>query len=122
MVASPEVSCLLAAYKAVSAIDTHIDSRHHEANVDAQTAFFENVKAMTTVLQDMGNPFQYESSDILFIGREEYRLTQLVATHHQRGLQQFEVFLGGISNEECSFYNPIKKQGCFALVVPMNRH
>ncbi len=66
MVAGPEVSCLLAAYEAMSGtIDTRIESRHHGATVGAQTAFFENVKAMTTVLQDMGNPFQDESSDIL---------------------------------------------------------
>ena len=66
MVAGPEVSHLLAAYEAMpGTIDTRIDSRHHEATVGAQTAFFNNVKAMTTVLQDMGNPFQDESSDLL---------------------------------------------------------
>ena len=66
MVAGPEVSRLLAEYEAMSgAIDTRIDSRHHEATVCAQTAFFENVKAMTTLLRDMSNPFQGESSDLL---------------------------------------------------------
>ena len=43
MVAGPEMSRLLAAYEAMSGtIDTRIDSRHHEATVGAQTAFFEN--------------------------------------------------------------------------------
>ncbi len=66
MVAGPEMSRLLAAFKYMSGtIYTRIDSRHHEATVGAQTAFFENVKIMTTVLQDMGNPFQDESSDLL---------------------------------------------------------
>ena len=66
VVTVPEVSRLLAAYEAMSgAIDTRIDSRYHEATVGAQTAFFENVNAMTTVLHDMGNPFQDDSSDIL---------------------------------------------------------
>ena len=51
---------------------TIIDNRHHEAIVGAQTAFFENVKIMTTVLQDMGNPFQDESS----VGHEEYSRPQ----------------------------------------------
>ena len=61
--AGPEI---LAAYKAMSGnIDTRIDRRHHEATVGAQTAFFENVKATTTVMQDMGNPFQDESSELL---------------------------------------------------------
>ena len=113
MVAGPEVSRLLAAYEAMSGtIDTRIDSRHHEDDVGAQRAFFENVKAMTTVLQDMGNPFQYESSDLLSLDTKSITdpsIAQLVATQHQRGLQQFEVFLGGLHNKECSFYNPIKK-------------
>ena len=66
MVEGPEVNPLLAAYEAMSSsIDTRIDRRHHEATVGAQTALFENVKVMTTVLQDMGNPFQNESSDLL---------------------------------------------------------
>ena len=113
MVAGTEVRRLLAAYEAIyGTIDTRIDSRHHEATVGAQIAFFENVKAMTTVLQDMGNPFQDELSDLLSLDKKKIAdpsLSQLVATHHQRGLQQFEVFLGGLHNEECAFYNPIKK-------------
>ena len=107
------MSRLLAAYEAMSGTtDTRIDSRHHEATVGAQTAFFENVKAMTTVLQDMGNPFPDESSDLLSLDTKniaDHSLAQLFATHHQRGLQQFDVFLGGLHNEGCSFYNPIKK-------------
>ena len=75
--------------------------------------FFENVKAMTltTVLRDMGNTFHEESSDLLSLDTKNITdpiLAQLVATHHQREFQQFEVFIGGVHNEECSFYNPIK--------------
>ena len=113
MVAGPEVSRLLAACEAMpGAIDTRIDSSHRKATLGAQTAFFDNMKAMTTVLQDMGNPFQDESSDLLSLDTKNIAdpsLAKLVATHHERGLQQFEVFLGGLHNEECSFYNPIKK-------------
>ena len=105
------MSRLLAAYEAMpDTIDTRIDSKHHEATVGAQTAYFKNVKAMTTVLQDMGNPFQDESSDPLSLDSKNVAhtsLAQLVATHHQRGLQQFDEFLGGLHNEDCSFYNPI---------------
>ena len=109
MVASPEVSRLLVAYESMSGtIDTRIDSRHHEATIGAQTAFFGNVKAMTMVLQDMGNP----AIPILVIwptvvGHEEYRRPQSCTV--SRYQQQFEVFLGGLHNEECSFYIPINK-------------
>ena len=104
MVEGPEVNPLLAAYEAMSSsIDTRIDRRHHEATVGAQTALFENVKVMTTVLQDMGNPFQNESSDLLSLDTKNIAnpsLAQLVAIHHQRGLKQVEVFLGGLHKEE----------------------
>ena len=67
---------------------------------------------MTTVSQDMGNPFQDESSELLSMDTKntaDTSIVQLVATHHQIGLQQFEVSLGGLHNEECSLYNPMKK-------------
>ena len=43
--------------------------------------------------------------------------------NHQRGKKQFEVFLGGLHNEQCSFYDPIKKNKVAfckfgALVIP----
>ena len=98
------VEPLLAAYEAMSSsIDRRIDRRHHEATVGAQTALFENVKVMTTVLQDMGNPFQNESSVLLSLDTKNIAnpsLAQLVAINHQRGLKQVEVFLGGLHKEE----------------------
>ena len=56
-----------------------------EVTVGAQTAFFGNVKATTTVLQDMGNPFQDESSDLLSLDTKNIAdpsIAQLVATNH----------------------------------------
>ena len=132
MVADPEVSRLLAAYEAMSGtIDTRIDSRHHEATVGAQTAFFENVKTMTTVLQDMGNPFQDESSDLLSLDTKNIAdpsLAKLVATRHERGLQQFEVSSvvftmknarSIIQSKRTRFLSSSKSS---TLVVPRKRH
>ena len=104
MVEGPEVNPLLAVYEAMSSsIDRRIDRRHHDVTVGAQTALFENVKVMTTVLQDMGNPFQNESSDLLSLDTKNIAnpsLARVVAIHHQRGLKQVEVFLGGLHKEE----------------------
>ena len=58
---------------------------------------------MTTVLQDMGNPFQNESSDLLSLDTKHIAnpsLAQLVDIQHQRGLKQVEVFLGVLHKEE----------------------
>ena len=78
----------------------------------------------------MGNTFQDESSERLLDTKNiaDPSLAQLVSTHHQRGLQQFEMFIGGLHNEECSFYNSIKKTKLLSLsksstlVVPRKRH
>ena len=51
----------------------------------------------------MGNPFQNESSVLLSLDTKNIAnpsLAQLVAIHHQRGLKQVEVFLGGLHKEE----------------------
>ena len=82
MVAGTDVSRLLAAYEAMSGtIETRIDSRHHEATVGDQAAFFDTVKAMTTVLQGMGNPFQDESPDLLSL--DTRRIPQTPVLHSQ---------------------------------------
>ena len=93
MVEGPEVNPLLAAYEAMSSsIDTRIDRRHHDATVGAQTALFENVKVMTTVLQDMGNPFQNESSDLLSLDTKNIVQAFCNLTSHKLQQKQFHLF------------------------------
>lgn len=61
MVAGPKVSCLVAGYEALSGMkDANNDRRHHEQTLSAQRSFFEKVKALSDVLQELGNPLQEE--------------------------------------------------------------
>ncbi len=63
MVAGPEMSNLLAAYKYMSGtIYTRIDSSIMRPPLVLRQL---SLKIMTTVLQDIGNPFQDESSELL---------------------------------------------------------
>ena len=114
MVAGPEVSRLVAGYEAMSGMkDATNNSRHHEQTLSAQKSFFEKVKALSAVMQEMGNPFQEESADLLVLDMKNIAdptLAEMVATHHQRGKEQFHSFMEGLQNEgECPFYHPIKK-------------
>ncbi len=43
------------------------DSRHHELCKSIQMAFFNQVKALTNVIEEMGNPFIDESKDFLVL-------------------------------------------------------
>ena len=42
-----------------------VNTNHHEQTVQAQWGFLEKSGKLTRALEDMGNPFQEESSDLL---------------------------------------------------------
>ncbi|KAK6175971.1 hypothetical protein SNE40_014343 [Patella caerulea] len=114
MVAGPEVSRLLFGYEAMSGEkDVTHSSRHHEQTRSAQKSFFEKVKSLSAVMQEMGNPFQEESADLMVLDTKNIAdptLAEKVATHHQRGKEQFLSFIKVLEDEaESTFYNPIKK-------------
>lgn len=114
MVAGPEVSRLVAGYEAMSGMkDATYSSRHHEQTLSAQKSFFEKVKSLSAVMQEMGNPFQEESADLLVLDTKNIAdptLAEMVATHHRRGKEQFQSFMEGLEDEgESPFYNQIKK-------------
>lgn len=114
MVAGPEVSRLVAGYEAMSGMkDATYSSRHHEQTLSAQKSFFEKVKSLSAVMQEMGNPFQEESADLLVLDTKNIAdptLAEMIATHHRQGKEQFQSFMEGLEDEgESPFYHPIKK-------------
>ena len=64
-------------------------------------------------MQEMGNPFQEESADLMVLDTKNIAdptLAEMVATHHRRGKEQFLSFMKGLEDEaESLFYQPIKK-------------
>ena len=69
MVAGPEVIRLVAGYEAMSGMKAAYSSRQHEQTLSAQKSFFENVKSLSAVMQEMGNPFQEKSADLLVLDK-----------------------------------------------------
>ena len=113
MVAGPEVSRLVAGYEAMSGMnDATYSSRHHEQTLSAQKSFFEKVKSLSAVMQEMGNPFQEESADLLVLDTKNIAdptVAELVATHHRQGKEQFQSFMERLEDEgESPLYHPIK--------------
>lgn len=110
-VAGPEVSRLLAEYENSAGSKTKVNNlQHHEQNLTTQRAFYKNVKSLTTTLEELGNPFQEETTDLLTLDTKDIAdptRSALVATHHTRGKEQYTAFLNGLAAEE--FYQPIKK-------------
>lgn len=68
---------------------------------------------MYTVLKDVGNLFMEETGEQLTLDTKNIAhpsAAEMVATHFEKGKCHFNEFLKGLeSGEECTFYQPIKK-------------
>ncbi|KAJ8353458.1 hypothetical protein SKAU_G00210250 [Synaphobranchus kaupii] len=72
MVAGPEVSHLVAQYEAASeAKDASKHIRHHEQTEQVQRVFFEKADRLYKAMNDMGNPFQEETGDLLTLDTKD---------------------------------------------------
>lgn len=64
MVAGREISKILREYDDVESSKKQTSDCHHEQIPSIQMAFLTDVKHVVDVMEDMGNPFQEESTDI----------------------------------------------------------
>ena len=107
MVAGPEVTRLLADYEEVSGKKEAASSvRHHEQNLTAQKTFFDKVKKLSSVMREMGNPFQEDSSDLLVLDTKDIAdpaTAAMVSTHHIRGKAQFKSFMEDLQRQDENF-------------------
>ena len=67
MVSGPEMARLVEEFQAsIEKPETKSDVRHHEQTKSTQMTFFNQVKALCNVIEDMGNPF-IDDSNYLFV-------------------------------------------------------
>ncbi|KAJ8375399.1 hypothetical protein SKAU_G00059790 [Synaphobranchus kaupii] len=114
MVAGPEVSHLVAQYEAASeAKDASKHIRHHEQTEQVQRVFFEKADRLYKAMNDMGNPFQEETGDLLTLDTKDIAhssAAEMVGTHYEKGRIKFQEFMKDLeSKEKCTFYEPIKR-------------
>ena len=104
MVASPEVSFLVAQYETLcEAKDANETVQHHAYRV----------QKLLSVMTKMWNPFMEDTKELLTLDTKYVAHTSaanLVAKHHEKGKHSFEEFLKGLEGgQNCKFYNPIKR-------------
>lgn len=113
MVAGPETSKFVADYEAVSGSkEAKKGSHHHEQSPTAQKAFFEKVQWLTSVIEEMGNPFSEESTDLLSLDTKDIAdptAALLVASRLEKGKEQFQTFMDKLKTDSQHFYQPIKR-------------
>ncbi|CAE1315726.1 unnamed protein product [Acanthosepion pharaonis] len=112
MVAGSEISKFVADYEAISGSkEAKKGSHHHEQSPTAQKAFFEKVQWLTSVIEEMGNPFSEESTDLLSLDTKDIAdptAALLVASHLEKGKEQFQTFMDKLKTDSQHFYQPIK--------------
>ena len=72
------------------------DKRDHEQMPSVQKTFFKDVQALISVLQEMGNPFTEDSTELIVLGTKEIMsecVVQAIKTAKQKGQSQYDQFV-----------------------------
>lgn len=114
MVAGPEVARLIGEFHSVyQNCSRQVDTRHHDQIPSVQAAFGKDVSSLVGVIEELGNPFLEESTDLLVLDTKEIANLTAIETlqnAHFIGQQQFESF-----TKEClidrtrSLYDTIRR-------------
>ena len=115
MVSGPQMAQIIAEFEmsAGSEQRTDADSRHHEENRHTQKSFAEDVKALVSTIEDMGNPFLESTSDLLVLDTRDIvdpAVTTTLNEIEEIGRQQYEVYVTErLSNRTKAITEPIKR-------------
>jgi hypothetical protein len=96
MVAGPEDATLIAEFEdAQQLMRRRDDVLHHDQTARAQTEFQKDVRSPVHVIEELGNPFEEESEDLLVLDSREIADPTAVDTvrkAHEIGKQKFQAF------------------------------
>ena len=97
MIAGPEVARIIEEFH-----DEHhhcggkVNTKHHDQTPSVQTSFAKDVCSLISVMEELGNPFEEESTDVLILDSKEIADPAVVETiqNVQRlGQEQFQAFI-----------------------------
>ena len=98
------------------------DCRHHEQKRHTQIAFSRDVKALSTTMEGMGNPFTEESSDLLVLDSRnivDTAVADTVQQIEQLGLKLYEAYVDErLVNQKIPIYDTIKRNNLHLFSRP----
>ena len=113
MVAGPEISRVLNEFESRYTHKSGEDYRHHEQIHSVQKRFASNTKNVVEAIEEMGNPFLDDSSDLVALDTKLIMSETVVnnmQAAEQLGKTQYEAFVDErISGSSKPFYDPIQK-------------
>ncbi len=101
-------------YEAASELRDELkQTKHHGQTHTDQKSFLNKVQRLTNTLEEMDNPFQQETGDLLSLDTKDIASSDSaagIATHLSTGKASFEAHLEALEQKDTSsFYAPIKK-------------
>jgi hypothetical protein len=97
MVCGPEMARLIEEFQAsIDRTGTVSDLRHHEQTKSTQRTFYSQVKVLSSVIDDMGNPFNDNSNDLLVLDTKDLADQAVVTALYnleKTGRQQYDTFV-----------------------------
>ena len=113
MVSGPEMARVIGEFETSTERRKKTDTRHHEQTRHAQMAFGRDVKALTGALEDLGNPFCENSSDLLVLDTRDLADTAVIDTLKQiekLGQDQYDAYVSErLVNQTKPITDPIKR-------------
>ncbi len=96
MVAGPEVARVIEEFHDQQHhCGGKVDTRHHDQTPSIQAAFAKDVRSLVSVIEDLGNPFEEESTDLLVLDTKEitdHTSVEAVQNAQRIGQEQFQAF------------------------------
>ena len=98
------------------------DCRHHEQKKHAQIVFTRDVKALCGAMEEMGNPFTENTSDLLVLDSRniaDAAVVDVVQQIEKLGLNQYEAYVEDRLVKQCiPISNPIKRNNLHLFSRP----
>ncbi len=96
MVSDPEMTRVIGEFEGSTEKRQDTDRRHHEQKKHAQMAFARDVKSLSGIIEEMGNPFSENSSDLLVLDSRNIADAAVADTMCQIekiGLDKYETYV-----------------------------
>lgn len=112
MMAGPELARMVEEFQECRK-DVSDDTRHHEQRPAVQATFLKQVQALTTTMEEMGNPFTEESHDLIQLDSKDIvdaDVAKVLQSIEKTGEKQFQEFISNrLENQAMHVLDPIKK-------------
>ena len=72
------------------------ESKHHEENRSWQKLFVKDVRSLTSAIEELGNPFEEDSNELLALDTKQtadVSIIQTVESAYKIGKDQFDLFV-----------------------------